>query len=49
MTLELIGAIALIAGGLMGGVAGYFIRKARAKNLVNSAEAQAQKLSLIHI
>ncbi len=44
MTLELIGAIALIAGGLMGGVAGYFIRKARAKNLVNSAEAQAQKV-----
>ncbi len=44
MTLEVIGAIALLGGGLVGGTAGYFIRKARARGLVNSSEAQAHKI-----
>ncbi len=44
MTITIIGVIALIVGGSGGGVAGYFIRKARAKRITKSVEAQAQKI-----
>ena len=44
MSIEVIGVIAFLVGGLGGGMTGYFIRKARAKRLTKSAEAQAERL-----